>query len=418
MKISKYNLSTKLKSNEYILHNMLNKTTILLSKKEFANYNQMIGDDKFNETLKDLGFYVENDFDETQQALKLNSEACNDYSALNITIIPTFACNLNCKYCYQNGLECSILSNKNQNVFIEFVKKRLIKFKSETFHLAWFGGEPLLVFDIINNINTHLKEFCNNNNILFTSSVATNVTLLSEEMAKRLQELNVVRIETTLAGLRDEHNELRPTKSNEVDSYSKTIDGIITSSKYFTTMINVNFCKSNYKSIKLMLKKLKAISNKNIYINFNEIINYKQNRQQVNQYNDCEKIKYKLFVYALKLKLNVCDTTNFSTECMFCPQWHVNSFAVDDKLNLYKCTDRFDKQTTIGYINNDNYEILNEKDCVKTCKIQNECIKCKYLPYCYGGCEVKRNLNESPCPTELNSVYKYLSLFVKRKEDF
>lgn len=44
-----------------------------------------------------------------------------------------------------------------------------------------------------------------------------------------------------------------------------------------------------------------------------------------------------------------------------------------------------------------------------------KCVNCHFLPYCNGGCTIKRQQKEKPCPSELDSVNKYLKLFVKRE---
>jgi len=191
MKLSNYNIICKY-GKDFIVHNMLNKSTIILNKKEMALYKSgnILNCDNASD-LKDLGFIVNDEFDELKEALHLNEVSKNNYEYLNITLIPTFACNLNCEYCYQNGIKQNVISEDQQNVFIEFIKKRLIKYSSKSFHLSWFGGEPLLVFDIIKNINTQLKKFCSQNKIKFSSSIATNLTMLDDKMLKVLKGLNI-----------------------------------------------------------------------------------------------------------------------------------------------------------------------------------------------------------------------------------
>lgn len=411
---SRYNLLVK-KGKDYILHNMLNKTTAILDKKEYKQYIEFNNLDKtLFRDLKDSGFLVDENFNEFEEALKLNNLAKNSYESLNITLIPTFACNLNCGYCYQNGLENNVITEDNQLIFIEFIKTRLKKYNSKSFHLSWFGGEPLLVFKIIKSVNKQIKEFCSNNNVEFSSSIATNLTMLTDDKAKELQDLNIIRVETTLAGTSKCHNKLRPSKDKSLDSYLETIKGLTISTKYFITMLNINYCKENYHNILKLLKILKKINNKNLYINFNEIINYSQNRRKVKELKDNERTKLKLFIKSMNHGLQICDVTNFCKEHIFCPQWHVNSFAIDNNLNVYKCSDRFDEKTKIGIIKNNEIEFINQEMLDNS--IPNKCLKCNYLPYCNGGCKIKHQTNESPCPNELSHLDNYLYMFVERQK--
>ena len=414
MKLSNYNIVTRKKLNMFIFHNMISKATVVLTKKELSQFNNFKLN--LNDTLnmKELGFYIDDNIDEVRNILNENKSVCDDLKTLNITLIPTFACNLSCTYCYQNGLDFDVITDENIETFISFVMNRLKETEAENFHLSWFGGEPLLVFDKIKYINEKLIQYCNQNNIKFSSSIATNLTVFRPEMLKLMIDLHIERIETTLAGTSKYHNLLRIPRQHDIDSYKSTIEGIKLVSNKIVTMININFCKENFKSIKILLKNLKRIKNNNIYLNFNEIVNYEQNRKQVKQLKDIEKFKIKMFNYALKLNFKICDTTNFCKEAIYCPQWHKNSFAIDNKLNVYKCTELFDEETRIGYIDLYTNRLILQKE-INAC-IDNNCKKCNYLPYCNGGCIMKKIQKQSPCPSELSSVSKYLKLFVKRME--
>lgn len=415
MEISKYNLFCKFKRNEFVLHNMISKNTALLDKKEFRDFKNMTGDDNFSNKLLNAGFYITNDKNEMETIKKNNTKACKDFSNLNVTLVPTFACNFKCKYCYQNGFNNSIIKTENVEVFIKFIKKRLLKYKSNSFHLSWFGGEPLLVYDIIVKTNKEILDFCVANNITFSSSIATNLTLINNEKAMRLKEVGVTRIETTLAGNEKTHNYLRPC--NNLNSFEHTHRGILMAAKYFVVMVNINFCKLNYRDIKKFIKSDTSLKLENIYLNFSEIINYKQNRNKIKQYKNCELRKFKLYCLALKNNWKICDITNFCSEAIYCPQYHDNSFSIDNQLNIYKCAECFDSNTKIGIIDKQSCDCVYNKQYKKSYKLEQECLDCKFLPYCNGGCQIKRQQKIKPCPEELTSVYKYLKLFVKRREN-
>ncbi len=413
MKISKYNLFCKFKRNEYILHNMISKETVLLNKKEFKDFKNMSGDSDFCKELLNSGFYIPNNQNEIIRIREENRQACQDYSNLNITLVPTFACNFKCKYCYQNGLDNSIMKDEDIEVFIEFIKRRLSKHKSKSFHLSWFGGEPLLVYDIIYKTNKKILDFCVAKNIEFSSSISTNLSLIDDKKAKLLKDVAVTRIETTLVGNEKTHNDLRVC--NSLNSFECTKKGIMIAAKYFTVMVNMNFCKSNFHDIKNFLKHDNTLKQQNIYLNFSEIINYKQNRFQVKQYKNCELKKLKLYCLALKNNWKICDITNFCSESIYCSYYHVNSFSIDNQLNVYKCAERFDENTQIGIIDKHSYDCKYNANYKDLYELEQSCLRCQFLPYCNGGCQVKRQQNIKPCPEELTSVYKYLKLFVRRR---
>jgi len=72
-------------------------------------------------------------------------------------------------------------------------------------HITWYGGEPLLRFDIIKEISKILIS----ENILFDASLITNGYLLNIETINQLQSLNISMIQITIDGFEEMHNKRR-----------------------------------------------------------------------------------------------------------------------------------------------------------------------------------------------------------------
>ena len=133
-------------------------------------------------------------------------------------------CNLSCKYCYANGGSYnSDRYNMNELTMEKTISKFYKSFKSIE-HIQFFGGEPLLNFQLIkktvkyiNKLNLKVKkpEF----------GIVTNLTLLKREMMPFFKE-NDFHFTVSLDGPKEINDILRVDKMNNgtFDIISKNIE--------------------------------------------------------------------------------------------------------------------------------------------------------------------------------------------------
>ena len=95
---------------------------------------------------------------------KLNETAvCNSKMAdlifgryLYLVIYATENCNFCCEYCFQQHQPKS-LSRETAESIVKFVRRELFKYQGVK--ISWFGGEPLLEIDIIEEISSQISFF-------------------------------------------------------------------------------------------------------------------------------------------------------------------------------------------------------------------------------------------------------------------
>ena len=247
-KKSKFNIITNYE-NYYIISNTLEKTIVVLSELEYYEYNILpensIVSNKFTNMLYDCGLLTLNDNNEIKDALSRHEIAKNNTDFLNVTIVPTFNCNFDCFYCYQQNMPTGKLDKNKCKSIIKFIIKRADLMASKNIHIAWYGGEPLLCFEQIKYVNKSIIKYYKNTNINITSSIATNAYLLSDDVIHSLKELNVVRIETTLAGTKEYHDKLRYLKNKKNGTFNVVFKNIKKVSKIIPTIININVSYDN-----------------------------------------------------------------------------------------------------------------------------------------------------------------------------
>ncbi len=126
---------------------------------------------------------------------------------LHLIIFPTESCNFRCVYCYEN-----FKFGRMRPDIIEGIKNYLSKRIHELNYLSisWFGGEPLLALDIIEDISEYILSIINNfNDLIFHSHITTNGYLLTRNVFKKLIDLKISQFHITFDGPQKIHDERR-----------------------------------------------------------------------------------------------------------------------------------------------------------------------------------------------------------------
>lgn len=114
----------------------------------------------------------------------------------------TKQCNLRCKHCYENAgpkpAPDELTTEEARRIIDEFYKEGVVA-------IAFSGGEPLIRKDFF-----EIARYAADND--FYVSVATNGTLITPEIAKRLKEVGVQYVEVSLDGFEKTHDEFRGIK--------------------------------------------------------------------------------------------------------------------------------------------------------------------------------------------------------------
>lgn len=133
--------------------------------------------------------------------------ACLTNSRLDLILFATEKCNFRCTYCYENFGHGRMKHPVVQGV------KRLLSFRSselEHLSIAWFGGEPLLARNVIQNVMGYVRTLQSRHQQLQCSSnITTNGWLLSRPVLEQLVESGVTSFQVTFDGPRQWHDRRR-----------------------------------------------------------------------------------------------------------------------------------------------------------------------------------------------------------------
>lgn len=161
----------------------------------------------------------------------------NSFRELNISLIPTLACNLNCRYCYS--------SRKKENKMMPLeVMDDAIKFFCRYFSFSncridfVSGGEPLYNYSALISIMDRISYLLDKYNKKSFFWLCTNGVLLNEHILKYLDKKHV-NIGISIDGPEDIHD------ANRVD-----IEGNGTYKKIVTNLLKFNTNKELSRNIK------------------------------------------------------------------------------------------------------------------------------------------------------------------------
>ncbi|MDR1056934.1 MAG: radical SAM protein [Prevotellaceae bacterium] len=221
MEWSKYNYIYHSSKHGYLLFNTLSGTFLdinndslrstLFKIKENINEFDFSNKKKFKDLLLSSAIICERD--------TYNTSLSKFYALLGrfdgyeriLTILPTLNCNLACPYCYEG----TNLRNDKMNVEViaklkDYIKEQYYQ-KIKLLKLQWYGGEPLLAFDVIQDISSYLTEL----QIPYAASIVTNATLLTKDKIEFLSKLKINEIQVTLDGVKQTHDTKRIYKSSQ-----------------------------------------------------------------------------------------------------------------------------------------------------------------------------------------------------------
>jgi uncharacterized protein len=277
---------------------------------------------------------------------------------LELIILPTEECNLRCTYCYEDFQVGRMADN------IVLAIKRLISERTtdlRSFHLSWFGGEPLLAKDIIFDISEHAKAECAKHDVAFLQGeVTTNGYALGLPMLQALVELNQSSFQISLDGYREVHDTTRKMISGR-GTFEKIWNNLLAmhhSDLDFFATLRLHLTPLNLESIEALIEQIKMslLPDERFSVVFKAVGNWggpnKGNFRILDKNNVDDIIaKFKTQLYG-----NALSTVNSPDvePHVICYAAKPNSLLIRANGRIGKCTVALtDPRNSIGHINDD-----------------------------------------------------------------
>lgn len=426
---SMYNISKKYDDSKMVLYNTASEAVVILIGEEisaFEENNTTKADSEFMETMINLGFYAKKDDDETflLQLLR-NQYVYQDDKIVNLTIYPTQACNARCFYCFEQKEQKIWMSEETADQIVDYITHTLTAENELVYR--WFGGEPLLGVKIIDRIINGVDSFFEGK-LTYHSVIITNNSLITDDLMEKFTTTwHVRKVQTTIDGYRQEHENRKAYVDKTVDHYQQTIDNIrklLNAGIFAICRYNIDhFNKYQLPDVLEDLKEFK--DNDHFFIHTTTLRNKCDPEEIARERYICPEDYCEFYDYVLNILFEkgfYKDVINIlpiraRNVCLACV---VGGLIINSEGKFFRCLQHS----------------LNDDNCVGDCvngllhntaykkwfsnidHLKSECERCKYLPCCQGGCthyRIENKRDTSPCLREkfyidiiLDLVHKYV----------
>jgi uncharacterized protein len=164
--------------------------------------------------LLGMGWLVEDGTDERADLAQWYRRNRQNGRALKVMVLTTYECNFACTYCVEEGVKQPVrLQEDKAAQIVRWIAARLEQQGAERLLLNFYGGEPLLNMAGLEQVAAPLRAYAQAHGLEFEGSVTTNGALLNRTTAERLARLGIQWAKVTLDGDRDAHDAKRPFRS-------------------------------------------------------------------------------------------------------------------------------------------------------------------------------------------------------------
>jgi len=269
--------------------------------------------------------------------------------------------------------------------------------------LVWYGGEPLLELQRINDLNKAIISRCSEADVKYSNILVTNGYGLDEETVPMLENQNIKYVQVTFDGTEHVHNKRRTTVTCE-NTFLKQFEGILLLlDKDLEVVIRINVDKENVQDLSNLLKYISEnVENKhigrNLFVDFGRVFG-SENSLSFEKY---ESAYSSLFLEAVELGL-ICPSVAITDLKAFCSaETDGMNLVLDHAGNIYKCwNELYHTEATVGHISDAISSNLSKDNAVfqqyfYTLSLENvnkgKCLNCVYIKLCGGFCPYTRKM--------------------------
>ncbi|MGG3469064.1 radical SAM protein [Neobacillus pocheonensis] len=296
-------------------------------------------------------------------------------------------------------------------------------------HISWFGGEPLISLDVIEELSESFLAIAKENQIQYSCDLVTNGYLLTTEVFERLISWNINQFMITIDGIGEVHDRRRHLTGGG-KTFDKILDNLMAIKDVpgsFNVTIRTNFDEDNLQATSELIRFLKDhfADDERFGIMFRPV-------GQWGGKNDddipvCSRTMANQKIWELSdeaitqgFSMSSMITDSLMPSASVCYSAKPHSLVVGSDGQLYKCTLSLNEEfNKVGKIHEDgNLELDYDKIAnwvTSGEETDTGCQSCFYRPACQGNhCPLYRmRTGERPCPYEKRNIKKVLNLIWK-----
>ena len=389
---SRYNIVLK-ENNEYVyLYNSYTGALCKLEKNthEYISHNDFFNEscDHFDELLRQ-GFIIPHGLDEYNRIVlteQINKLSLNKKS-ISYVIAPTLSCNLNCVYCFEDGVrENGIISEQTIIDIADYILKSL-DFDTSSVFVNWFGGEPLIAYKRIEEFSKYIIPKLNDKGISYSSTMVTNGVLLTKDRAKVLKsECNINKVQITVDGTKDDYCVRKKASVKQFEQLMLNIKDIL---QFMQVSIRLNSDGDNFEDLKVITKEIYDNCNhsENLSFYIAKLVDYTHcGGECFFSQDDFDKRRIEFEKYVCEIQKKEYLPHILKSKRIFCGLYKLKNQVIGPHGEIYKCEHHVGNSEKIvgnikcGLFYNDFLMKFMDSSHFEQCK------NCKIFPICLGGC--------------------------------
>ena len=397
---SKYNILSKSEKYGYLLFNTMSLAFIRINEQDIDMWKKLRETPDSYTNFQNYDFLIKArilvDNQEDDLNVYLADVLKNRYNSsdMALTILPTRGCNFGCIYCYEQDRPNVLMNEQTEKAIVKFVCSNS---NLKRLSVVWYGGEPLLNFDLMVRLTKMFKQL----NIEYSAKIVSNGYLLTKEKANLMKDLAIRNIQITFDGSEEIHNQRRFLLGGQ-PTYRKIMDNL----KY---LLSIN------KEITIDIRTNIDRRNKDDYNKFYQDFKSEINDKRVTMYpgfvsdllsSECVSPEFNISEggYKAQFILDIFDKYGIEIKS-FLPKYRRHScvaskyfaFVIGPEGELYKCWRMVGNQKeTIGNVNDGSLDMVKFSKYLigADYTLDSKCLQCEFITLCGGGCPLVRMRNK------------------------
>lgn len=397
MRPSKYNIWVGQPDATYI-YNGVSGALLKIPLEEAAPLQRYLGGGSIEQCSPQLleklalgRMLINDDTDELGLLASRYAATRSGLSRFALTVVTNLGCNFACPYCFEDK-HAFVMDENVQEATCNLVESKLLA--ADTFHVMWYGGEPLLGKAALLRLSKRFIELARNANVEYSAQIVTNGYLLDESCCRELADHRVSEVQVCLDGPPEVHDRMRPLVSGR-GSFHRIVHNLHHAVKYFDIVVRMNVSSENVSHAEELLRTLaKEGFGGRITVYPGQIVAVNDGAPSPStQYSPAclrprEFSQFELAFKRLAVQYGFLTPTLPLPAGAPCTAVRANELVVGSKGELYKCVESVGNPLEVvgSVFDWDNPNNRLRKWLAYDPFSDPECRNCVAMPVCMGGC--------------------------------
>lgn len=301
---------------------------------------------------------------------------------MHFQIMPTTLCNARCFYCYESNCVFETMQPTTAQATIVFIKKYIKNHPGENYSIDWFGGEPLLVPELIKTMATEILEYCNERSVNIHSEIVTNASKISGASIDFFRNIGISCVHISMDGMKEEY-EKRKAFIDGKDYFEHAISCVrLLSQQGMQVMIRINVDKNNVSSCFQLIEYLTEVMPSEVEVHVAPLYGWGPNYLSPDEVIQVLK-KLQLKIDSAGFKRTIRE----SIKSNYCRNSQQRNLVIKPNGDIIHCEHMYSEN--IAIIGNVYDGINHEVGWI--------CDKCNNFLICKQGCKDEKKINCQEC---------------------